>query len=85
MIEHAGFEINEIFEDSFFFRFLDGTTMFNHFMIRLAFMESWRNILNPKDEKMIFDAIEIELNKIAALRKEFTLTIPWVCINSSKK
>jgi ubiquinone/menaquinone biosynthesis C-methylase UbiE len=85
IIENAGFEINEIFEDSFSLRFLDGSTMFNHFFIRLAFMESWRNILNQNDEKIIFDAIENELNKIAESNREFSLTIPWVCINSSKK
>ena len=85
IIENAGFEINEIFEDSFSFRYLDGTTMFNHFMIRLAFMESWRNITNQNDEKVIFDEIENELNKIAEAKGELSLTIPWVCINSSKK
>jgi len=85
LIENAGFEINEIFEDSFSFRYLDGSTMFNHFIIRLAFMESWRNILNQNDRKRIFDKIEIELNKIAEVQKELSLTIPWVCINSRKK
>jgi arsenite methyltransferase len=85
LIENAGFEIKEIFEESFSFRFLDGSTMFNHIFIRLAFMESWRNILNQNDEKIIFDAIEIELNKIAEAQKELSLTIPWVCINSRKK
>ena len=85
IIENAGFEINEIFEDSFSFRYLDGTTMFNHFMIRLAFMESWRNILNKNDEKTILDAIKNKLNKIAEAKGELSLTIPWVCINSSKK
>ena len=78
-------EINEIFEDSFSLSFLDGSTMFNHFFIRLAFMESWKSILNQDDEKMIFDAIENELNKIAEMKGEISLTIPWVCINSSKQ
>jgi len=85
LIENAGFEINEIFEDSFSFRYLDGTAMLNHFMIRLAFMESWRGILNQNDEQTIMDAIENELNKIAEAKGELSLTIPWVCINSSKK
>ena len=85
LIENAGFEINKIFEDSFSFRFLNGSTMFNHFFIRLAFMEFWRGILNQNDEKIIFDAIENELNKIAEAKSELSLTIPWVCINSRKK
>jgi arsenite methyltransferase len=84
-IENAGFEINEVFEDSFSLRFLDGSTMLNHFFIRLAFMESWRNILNQNDEKIIFDAIENELNKIAETKREISLTIPWVCINAGKR
>ena len=85
LIENAGFEIIEIFEDSFSFRFLNGRTMFNHFFIRLAFMESWKSILNQNEEEMIFDAIENELNKIAEVKKILSLTIPWVCINSRKK
>ena len=85
IIENAGFEINEIFEDSFSMRYLDGTTLFNHFIIRFAFMESWRNILNQNDKKVIFSAIESELNKIAESKREISLTIPWVCINSRKK
>jgi ubiquinone/menaquinone biosynthesis C-methylase UbiE len=85
LIENAGFEIIKLFEDSFSLRFLDGTTMFNHYLIRLAFMESWRNILNQNDEKIIFDEIERELNNIAEAKREVFLRIPWVCINASKK
>jgi len=85
IIENAGFEIMDVFEDSFSLRFLDGRTMFNHFFIRLAFMESWRSILNQNDEKIIFDAIENELNKTSAAKGELSLTIPWICINSRKK
>jgi hypothetical protein len=48
-------------------------------------MESWRNILNQNDQKIIFDAIEDKLNKIAEAKRVISLTIPWVCINSSKK
>jgi len=85
IIENAGFEITEVFEDSFSLRYLDGSTMLNNFIIRLAFLESWRNILDQNEEKIIFDAVENELNKIAEAKGEIYLTIPWVCINSTKK
>lgn len=85
IIENAGFEITEVFEDSFSLRYLDGSTMLNNFIIRLAFLESWRNILNKNDEKIIFDALENELNMLAESNGEISLTIPWVCINSRKK
>lgn len=84
LIENAGFEITDIYEDSFSFRYVDGTTMFNHFVIRLAFMQSWRNILKKEDEELIFKSIESELNKMAALNGELSLSIPWVCFNSTK-
>lgn len=84
-IKNAGFEITEVFEDSFSLRYLDGSTMLNNFIIRLAFLESWRNILKKNDEKIIFDVIENELNKLSESNGEIFLTIPWVCINSRKK
>lgn len=85
LIRSAGFAIQNVFEDSFKLRFADGTTMRNHFFIKLAFWESWVSILSPDDIPVIFDEIETELNHLAHEQGDLGLSIPWVCIDAVKK
>ncbi len=84
LVEKVGFEIKTAFEDSFKLRFTNGSAMLNHFLIKLAFLEPWKTILNEKDVSSIFAQIENELNKLAQQTGEISLTIPWVCIDSRK-
>jgi len=85
MITRAGFCIKKIYEEIFNMRFLDGSAMLNHFFIKLAFLDSWKNILSPDDRKPIFEILETRLNKIAAPGGEIKLTIPYVCIDCQRK
>jgi len=84
MIEGAGFTISEIAEDSFRMRFLNGTSLFNHSFIRLAFMESWRNILKAEDRETVLRILEQRLNDIASREAGLNLTIPYACIIARK-
>ncbi|MFQ6083722.1 MAG: class I SAM-dependent methyltransferase, partial [Candidatus Aminicenantia bacterium] len=81
LIKKVGFKIESVFEDSFNLRFSNGSTMLNHFLIKLAFIDSWKAILEEQDVTPIFNTIEKELNKIVQKRGELILTIPWVCID----
>jgi len=83
-IEKVGFEIKTVFEDSFKMQFTDGSVMLNHFLIKLAFLEPWKNILNEKETNPIFDQIETELNNLAQKTGDLSLTVPWVCIDCRK-
>ena len=85
LIEEADFEISEIYEDKFQFKYLDGTAMLNHFVIKLAFLNSWLEILKDCDKEQIFTELEAELNLIAEKLGELVLTVPWICINAYKK
>lgn len=85
MIRNAGFEIFRVHEESFTMRYLDGTAMFNHFFIKLAFLESWKNILSPADQKPVFAILEEKLNKNAKATGFVNLTIPYVCIDCWKR
>ena len=85
LIEEADFEISEIYEDKFQFKYLDGTAMLNHFVIKLAFLNSWLEILKDSDKEQIFTELEAELNLIAEKLGELILTVPWICINAHKK
>jgi len=84
MINKAGFRVIQIYEDSFYMRYLDGTAMFNHFFIKLAFLDSWKKILSPADREPIFEILEQKLNKISKRSGVLNLTIPYVCIDCQK-
>jgi hypothetical protein len=84
LLEDAGFSIDEIFSDEFILSFNDGTTMFNHFLIRLAFMESWKSLLPEEKCDEIFSLIEDRLNQIAENKNSLVLTIPFFLFNCEK-
>ncbi len=83
-IGEAGFRIDRVIEDEFKLTFTDGTTMFNHFLIRLGFIDSWKEIVPEHKRKKAFSAIEHELNAIAAGQGQLDLTIPFAVIDCEK-
>jgi hypothetical protein len=52
-------------------RFADGTALFDHYFIKLGFLDGWRSIASAED----LTAVEEELNR----RGEVSLTIPMAC------
>ena len=84
LFEKTGFKINDIRHDSFKYRYIDGSAMLNHFLIKLAFISGWKSILKIKDQENIFDQVENKLNKSARKKGELTLTIPFVTIDCIK-
>ncbi len=84
LIENSGFKIKNIYKDSFDLRFVDGSALFNHYFIRIAFLKSWIEIIDPPDVTKIFQSLEMELNKLANKNGEIKLTIPWVCFDCRK-
>jgi ubiquinone/menaquinone biosynthesis C-methylase UbiE len=76
--EEAGFFIKNIFHDSFRLRFLDGTTMLNHYLIKFWFLTGWKQILKQNDLARVFDRVESRLNEEAEIKGEISLTIPFV-------
>jgi arsenite methyltransferase len=85
MVQNHGFVIKDLEHDQFNYRFADGTSMLNHYFIRLAFMDSWIRILPEDKVDQIFDLIENRLNEQAKFTNGIKLTIPFVLINAIKK
>lgn len=83
-IEGAGFRVIEVTEHEFCYRFVDGTALFQHFLIRLAFLESWVDIVPEEERVTVFGEVEQRLNEQAQLDGEVTLTVPFVCIDAAK-
>ena len=83
-IDRVGFRIQDIRHHRFYLRFLDGTTMFNHFLIQIAFLDSWRAILPEDRREEVFERLEARLNDLAEKEGDLTLTVPFVCVDCCK-
>ena len=84
LLEENGFAVKEIFQDEFNLLYADGTTMLNHFLITLAFIESWKEIVPEERQIEVFTEVEKQLNNIAENDGVFRLTVPYVLIDSEK-
>jgi len=85
LLENAGFSIITETSDSFTWRFLDGTTLFNHPVIRMGFLPAWLSVINKEAAiQPIFNAIEKQLNQIASDNGELSLTIPILYLEGMK-
>lgn len=84
LVEAAGFEIVNVFEDSFPLRFTDASAMFRHSLVRLSFLRSWSAIVDGVDVERVFRALESALDSRAQMAGEITLTIPWACFDCRK-
>ena len=84
-IESHGFSIGSVVHDSFSYKFVDGTSMLNHYIIRLAFLDGWKGIVPKEHQQKVFEAIEDELNNKSALEGEMILSVPFVVIDSKKQ
>lgn len=83
-LNNAGFKITEVRQDAFTMKFTDGTAMLNHFLIRLAFLRPWKDVLREGDISAVFTMIEHRLNELSGKQGELTLTVPYVCIDCRK-
>ncbi len=76
----SGFNIASLDHHSFYYKFVDGTTMFNHYFIQLAFLEGWKSIVPEKRQQEVFQLVEQNINTIAGKHGCFQLTIPFIVI-----
>ncbi len=81
ILNESGFKIKNIHHKSFKLDFLDGTTMFDHYLIKYWFLPEWKKILLKKDQEKVFDEVERRINQISAERGFFSLTVPYATID----
>jgi SAM-dependent methyltransferase len=84
LLKRHGFTVNHIVEDRFDYQFTDGTALFQHFFIRLAFLPSWKSIVPADRQAEVFQKIEGRLNEMADLTGRCQLTVPFVILNCGK-
>jgi arsenite methyltransferase len=83
-LNEIGFNIKNIVFDEFKYKFVDGTAMFNHYFFKLAFLDSWKEIIKDYNQQEIFSEIESELNSHSDNSGFLELSIPFVCVDCSK-
>ncbi len=84
LLKQNGFAVSNIVEDQFDYHFTDGTTLLQHFFIRLAFLPSWKSIVPAARQEEVFVRIEAKLNEQADHIGQFKLSVPFVIINCRK-
>lgn len=84
LLDRTGWKVMTCEEGGFTMRYVDGTTMLQHFFIRAAFLPSWLEIVPPEDRSTFFMRLESDLNA-ATTRDGLVLDIPYVCIDCRKK
>ena len=84
-LSSKGFKITKVIHDQFNYKFADGSTMLNHYFIRLAFMDGWKSIVPEEYKEIIFSEVENAMNKKAENGEEFQLSVPFVVIDCTKE
>ncbi|HEY6625899.1 MAG TPA: class I SAM-dependent methyltransferase [Ignavibacteriaceae bacterium] len=84
LLNESGHVINEISHDEFTYQFVDGTAMINHFLIKLAFTDSWKELIPAEKQKNFFAELVQRLNHAASITEVLKLTIPFAIIDCEK-
>lgn len=84
LLKQNGFAVRNRVEDKFVYQFVDGTTLFQHFFMRLAFLPSWQSIVPAERRIQVFERIEASLNEQALITGKCNLSVPFVVIDCEK-
>lgn len=84
LLTNRGYKVNDLAKHEFEYSFADGSAMFNHFLITLAFIGSWKEIVPEERQKEIFAVVEKRLNEIAENEGVFKLSVPYIIMNCEK-
>lgn len=85
LVNSNGFTIHSINLDGFKIRYSDGTSFFNQYFIRKAFMGPWKSILPENMVEMVFTLMEEKLNTKARDNSGLEFSIPYACFDCRKK
>lgn len=82
ILDECGLRPVKIEKDSFSMIYIDGSAFLNHYFIRMAFMESWKEIVPESLRNEVFRGIEEELNRISEKIGYLKFDIPFAFIES---
>ena len=79
---HLG--VRNVKRDVFEYQFADATAFFNHFFIRLAFLDTWKALVPENRQSELFGVIESRLNEKAGPHG-LHFEVPFVVIDSERQ
>lgn len=80
-MEENHFSVKRVNQDRFDYQFADGTAFLNHYFIRMAFLDSWKDII-PKDRHVeLFGKMEAKFNTMSQ-QGGLRLQVPFAIIDS---
>jgi arsenite methyltransferase len=82
LLQRAGFEVIDTTTGSFRMRYADGTSLLQHYFIRLGFVTGWKGVVDPSDVPIVFAELERRLNERARVHGSLDLTVPTACFTA---
>lgn len=84
LLETNRFTVRNVVNDTFRYTFANGSAMFRHFFIRLAFFSAWNEIVPEPMRSDVFGEIEQRLNERAVREGCVHLTVPYALIECER-
>jgi arsenite methyltransferase len=84
MLAVAGFSSTRTVEEAFTMRYLDGSALVRHSLVRIGFLDGWRTVAGTAREAEILGELERRLNEKAARDGDLRMTVPMLYIEARK-
>lgn len=84
LAEENGFTVVSAEKSRFDYFFADAQATLNHFLINMAFLPSWRAILDKSYEESVFSEVEQLIEKEIEQEGKFTMPVPFYTVNCRK-
>jgi arsenite methyltransferase len=84
LLTDARFVIARTLERSFVMRYLDGSALLRHSLTRFGFLDGWRKVVDPDDERTVFAALERALNDVSSRRGELRMCVPMLFVEAMR-
>jgi ubiquinone/menaquinone biosynthesis C-methylase UbiE len=75
LLEESSFRVTRVVEREGVMRFANGTALFNHYFIRLGFLDGWRSVVSENEDEVFARVRE-------QIKGELRLTIPMAYIEA---
>jgi arsenite methyltransferase len=84
-VSAAGFEIDGRRVDCFSLRFASAAALFSHWLIRIGFLEPWREIVPTADRDVVFAEVARRLDAAIRPGEGLRLEVPFACWTAARR
>ena len=78
-VSAAGFEIDGRRIDRFALRFASASALFSHWLVRIGFLEAWRETVPPAERDAVFTEVARRLDAAIRPGEGLRLDVPFAC------